>query len=69
MKQITLLILIIFYLQSFAADRVVEEFGFPPAYSSIGAAVAAANDGDRIIIINRSGNIPWIENITINKSL
>src|SRR5690554_1947736 len=69
MKQITLLVHIVFYIQSFAADRVVEEFGFPPAYSSIGAAVAAAEDGDRIIIKNRAGNIPWIENITINKSL
>lgn len=69
MKQITLLFLIVFHLQSFAIDRIVEEFGFPPAYSSIGAAVAAANDGDRIIIKNRAGNIPWIEHITINKSL
>jgi len=69
MKQIAFLLLIVFHIQSFAADRIVEEFGFPPAYSSIGAAVAAANDGDRIIIKNRAGNIPWIENITINKSL
>ncbi|TVR36901.1 MAG: hypothetical protein EA392_14355 [Cryomorphaceae bacterium] len=69
MKQIALLFLIVLHIQSFAADRVVEEFGFPPAYSSIGAAVAAANSGDRIIIKNRAGNIPWIENITIDKSL
>lgn len=52
-----------------AVDRIVEEFGQPPAFSSINAAVSAALDGDRIIIKNRAGNIPWIENITINKSL
>lgn len=52
-----------------ATDLVVEEFGTPPAYSSITAAVNAAVDGDRIIIRNRAGNIPWIENITLNKSL
>lgn len=69
MKQIVLFLGIIMALPGFSADRIVEEFGFPPAYSSIGAAVAAANDGDRIIIKNRAGNIPWIEDITINKSL
>lgn len=53
----------------FAADLVVEEFGVSPAYPSIAAAVAAASDGDRILIKNRAGDIPWIENITINKSL
>lgn len=69
MKKITILFAIIISIPAFSADRVVEEFGFPPAYSSIGAAVAAAEDGDRIIIKNRAGNIPWIENITIDKSL
>lgn len=52
-----------------AVDRIVEEFGVAPAYSSISAAVAAAEDGDRIIIKNRAGDIPWIEDITVNKSL
>lgn len=53
----------------FATDLVVEEFGTSPAYASIASAVAASVDGDRILIRNRAGNIPWIENITINKSL
>lgn len=69
MKQIVLFLGIIIAVPGFSTDRIVEEFGFPPAYSSISAAVAAANDGDRIIIKNRAGNIPWIEDITINKSL
>ena len=52
-----------------ATDLLVEEFGLAPAYSSIGAAVAAAVDGDRILIKNRTGNIPWVEDITIAKSI
>ncbi|MCC6938170.1 MAG: hypothetical protein IT226_08105 [Flavobacteriales bacterium] len=52
-----------------AVDRIVEEFGVPPTYPNINAAVTAAADGDRIIIKNRAGDIPWIENITIDKSL
>lgn len=56
-------------LLSKATDLVVEEFGITPSYSSIASAVTAANDGDRIIIRNKSGNIPWIEDINVNKSL
>ncbi|MBK9276057.1 MAG: hypothetical protein IPM49_16165 [Flavobacteriales bacterium] len=52
-----------------ATDRVVEEFGQSPAYPNITSAVNASVDGDRIIIKNRAGNIPWIENITVNASL
>ncbi len=53
----------------FAVDRVVEEFGSAPTYPNIAAAVTAAVDGDRIIIKNRAGDIPWIETITVAKSL
>lgn len=53
----------------FAVDRVVEEFGSAPTYPNIAAAVTAAVDGDRIIIKNRAGDIPWIETITVDKSL
>lgn len=56
-------------LRLHAADRIVEEFGTAPTYPNIAAAVSAAADGDRIIIKNRAGDIPWIENITIDKSL
>jgi len=52
-----------------AVDRIVEEFGSAPTYPNIAAAVTAAADGDRIIIKNRTGDIPWIENITVDKSL
>lgn len=52
-----------------ATDLIVEEFGSAPTYSSIAAAVAAAVDGDRIIIKNRAGAIPWVEDISITKSL
>jgi hypothetical protein len=56
-------------LSSQSADLVVEEFGVLPSHPSISSAVAAASDGDRIVIKNRAGEIPWIENITIDKSL
>ncbi|MDZ4752333.1 MAG: hypothetical protein SGI87_12005 [Flavobacteriales bacterium] len=70
MKQV-LLALFIFALSfsSKATDLIVEEFGTLPTYGSIASAVAASVNGDRIIIKNRAGDIPWIENITINKSL
>lgn len=57
------------WLGTFATDRIVEEFGTAPTYPNIASAVAAAEDGDRIIIKNRAGDIPWIENITVDKSL
>lgn len=66
----TLLSLALFTtLPLLATDRVVEEFGQPPAYPNITSAVNAAVDGDRIIIKNRAGNIPWIENIEVTASL
>lgn len=69
MKRIPALLAAILTLPVFATDRVVEEFGVSPTYPNIAAAVAAAVDGDRIIIKNRAGDIPWIENITIDRSL
>lgn len=56
-------------LCTFAVDRIVEEFGSTPTYPNIASAVAAAVEGDRILVKNRAGDIPWIENITIDKSL
>lgn len=52
-----------------AADLVVQESGPVGTYASIGAAVAASTDGDRIIINNTISGFPWTENIIINKSL
>jgi hypothetical protein len=53
----------------FAIDLVVQEAGPVGTYASIGAAVAASSDGDRIIINNKPGGFPWVENILVNKSL
>lgn len=69
MKQLLSLALAITAVSASAVDRIVEEFGVSPTYPSITAAVAAAVDGDRIIVKNRAGDIPWIENITVDKSL
>lgn len=52
-----------------AADRIVQQNGPAGTYSSIGLAVAAAVDGDRIVINNKPGGVPWIEDVTINKSI
>lgn len=68
-KSLFTLFALVCTLVTSATDRIVEEFGTSPTYSSISSAVAAAVDGDRIIIKNRAGNVPWIENITVNKSL
>lgn len=54
---------------TFANDLVVQQNGPVGTYASIGAAVTAAVDGDQIIINNRIDGLPWVENITINKSL
>lgn len=55
--------------QLFAADRVVQQNGPGGTYASISAAISAASDGDNIIINNRTDALPWVENLTINKSL
>jgi hypothetical protein len=69
MKQLFTLALATLALQATAVDRIVEEFGVPPTFPNIAAAINAANDGDRIIIKNRAGGVPWIETITVAKSL
>jgi hypothetical protein len=52
-----------------AADLYVRDFGAGGSYSTISAAISAASDGDRIIIRPKSGGIPYLENLTVNKSL
>ena len=52
-----------------AADLYVRDFGAGGAYSTISAAITAAADGDRIIIKPKAGGIPYLENLTIDKSL
>ena len=52
-----------------AVDLLVEEFGVAPNFSSIQDAVDAAMPGDRIFIKNKAGNIPYFENVHIDKPL
>lgn len=52
-----------------AADLYVRDLGAGGAYSSISAAITAAANGDRIIIRPKAGSLPYIENLTIDKSL
>ena len=68
-KSLLLSALIIIGILAKANDLIVEENGIAPSYSSITAAVAAASSGDRIFIKNKASNLPWLENITITKSL
>ena len=69
MKKLLTLIALFAIGSAHATDRIVEEWGVSPTYSSIQAAINAAVDGDRILIKNRAGNVPWLEDITIAKSL
>lgn len=53
-----------------ATDLYVRDLGAGGAYASVSAAIAAASDGDRIIIKPKtSGTGAYVENLTINKSL
>lgn len=52
-----------------AVDRLVTEGGSGGGFSSINAAMTAAVDGDRIIVHPKAGNAPWMEDLTITKSL
>lgn len=67
---LSLICLTFFYTNLlFATDRVVQHNGPAGTYGTISAAIAAANDGDNIVINNRQDGLPWQENISINKSL
>lgn len=52
-----------------AADLIVRDGGAGGAFSTISAAVSQASNGDRIIIRPKTGNLPYQENIAIDKSL
>ncbi len=52
-----------------AVDRIVQELGPTGTFQSITSAVNASSDGDRIIIFNRAGGLPWQEAVTVGKSL
>lgn len=53
-----------------ATDLYVRNLGAGGAYATVSAAIAAASDGDRIIIKPKTtGTGAYVENLTINKSL
>ncbi len=52
-----------------AADLYVRATGTGGAYTTVSAAITAANNGDRIIIQPKTDGSAYIENLTINKSL
>lgn len=52
-----------------AADLHVRNLGAGGAYSSVGAAITAASNGDRIIIQPKTDGSAYVENLTVNKSL
>lgn len=69
MKYLQVIVGMLMSVSVYSADLVVQDGGPSGTYSSIGAAVAASVDGDRILINNKTTNLPWIENVTINKSI
>lgn len=56
-------------ITSNAADLIVRHDGAGGAYTTISAAITAAADGDRIIIRPKPSNVPYLESLTIDKSL
>src|SRR3989338_8434102 len=64
-----LLLTFLFSNLIFATDRVVQQGGPVGTYASISAAITASVDGDVIIINNRTDGLPWLEVLSINKSL
>lgn len=70
MKKITFsLFLLLFSCYSNAIDRIVQENGPAGTFPTISAAITAAVNGDRIIIHPKIGDNPYVENITIDKTL
>ncbi|KFF00030.1 hypothetical protein [Chryseobacterium luteum] len=59
----------LFSTTAFAADLYVRNAGAGGAYSTVSAAIAAASNGDRIIIQPKTNGTAYVENLTINKSL
>ncbi|WP_346883328.1 hypothetical protein [uncultured Algibacter sp.] len=52
-----------------ATDLIVRDGGAGGAFATISDAINAATDGDRIIIRPKVGDTPYIEDLTIDKSL
>ena len=70
MKKVSLCMMaLVCSIASFSKDLFVEPLGLAPAYSTISAAITAAEDGDNIYIDNGVSNIPFNEDLTIDKSI
>lgn len=67
-KQLLIAIAGLFSTMASAADLYVRE-NDANAFSTVGAAIAQASNGDRIIIKPKANNAAYVENLTINKSL
>lgn len=63
------LIALLFVTNAFAIDRIVQENGPVGTFPTISAAITAAVNGDRIIIHPKVGDNPYVENITIDKTV
>jgi len=68
-KQLLIAIAGLFTAMANATDLYVRDGGAGGAFSTISAAIAQASNGDRIIIRPKSGSLPYVENLTIDKSL
>ncbi len=66
--KITILALVASFFTN-AADLIVQENGPSGTYPTISQAITAAANGDRIIIYPKIGDNPYIEDLTINKTL
>jgi hypothetical protein len=69
MKHISSIVAILIAFQFYASDLIVQDNGPSGTFSSISSAVLAAVNGDRILINNRLDNLPWVEDVLINKSI
>jgi hypothetical protein len=63
------LLTLVFSFTASATDLCVNENGNGGCYTTITAAAAAATNGDRILITPKAGNAPYVENVTVTKSL
>lgn len=66
-RSLTLALLTVITLPCSAIDRIVDVTGTGGAFTTITAALTAAQDGDRILVIPHAGN--FVENLVLTKSL
>ncbi len=66
---LTIILSLASFTTLFATDHVVQEGGTGSVFTTISSAITASADGDRIIIHPKTGGNPWVEDLTIDKSL